>query len=689
MKKPVFLTCLVIALCVSQATTVNDHFSRADTAPQTAADDPNAIGGHWTVAQGEWMLKDGKLMPGPTGVDQQLIILNAVPTYNTEGTNFTLQAVVQFNTPGDDLTLWAGVIFNYQDPLNFCTVRYCGAGLVQLVKWENGDVGGYGEIPSTPPITGRPYRITVSSTGLGIYSASIDDAITGENMGSITDYDLGGGFANGYGGVHSGFNTGYWKIAFDNFSLEVGPEIAVPPLLLALPTTASANPGGQLALTADIGGNPLPQVQWKFEGQDIPGATDLTLIVDNFQAANVGGYSLAATNSSGGLETPVVDASFGSRFADDFNRADTLPQDASSVPNAIGSAWNIFSGEWAIHQNQLAQAGNTTGELMAYINSPATMSDGSGGNFTLTATLQLDSEDPTGFVGLIFNAAPGAGNTYVLRYNGQGTVQLIGVLGGAIGPVPLSVENAFIHVQNRPYRVTVASESPNAFTVQIYDTVADMEVYTTTVADGGANLVGGSGGVYAFPGFELMRFDDFNLTVQPWANQNPSVLSFTTGALTGLPQDIQIIGGQYAPTDPDGDALTVIAVTPSVNGGTVTTDGSKITYTSAAAFTGADSFDYTVSDGQGGAATGTITVNVIANSAAQNRIVVNGPVSDGTIHLAFQGIPSSAYVLDWTSSLAAPVTWTSVSTNLTDATGVLEMSHTTATPENFYRLRKL
>jgi hypothetical protein len=67
-------------------------------------------------------------------------------------------------------------------------------------------------------------------------------------------------------------------------------------------------------------------------------------------------------------------------------------------------------------------------------------------------------------------------------------------------------------------------------------------------------------------------------------------------------------------TDVDGDALTIVAVSPtSANGGTVVLnpDGS-VTYRSPPGYDGIDTFTYTISDGQGGFSTATVTVNAIA-----------------------------------------------------------------------------
>ncbi len=68
-------------------------------------------------------------------------------------------------------------------------------------------------------------------------------------------------------------------------------------------------------------------------------------------------------------------------------------------------------------------------------------------------------------------------------------------------------------------------------------------------------------------------------------------------------------------TDEDGDTLSISDFqNPSANGGTVVSPGDgTFTYTSAADFAGQDTFTYLVSDGNGGTATATVTMNVSAN----------------------------------------------------------------------------
>ena len=74
-------------------------------------------------------------------------------------------------------------------------------------------------------------------------------------------------------------------------------------------------------------------------------------------------------------------------------------------------------------------------------------------------------------------------------------------------------------------------------------------------------------------------------------------------------------------TDADGDMLTISAIGALDNGGTAVNGGTVVTYTPAPDFYGAETFSYTVSDGNGGYDTAVVIVTVDA--------VNDPPVADG------------------------------------------------------------
>ncbi len=164
--------------------------------------------------------------------------------------------------------------------------------------------------------------------------------------------------------------------------------------------------------------------------------------------------------------------------------------------------------------------------------------------------------------------------------------------------------------------------------------------------------------------------------------------SFTMDVVVGMPSIVQIVGGKYAPSDADGDALTVTGVIGETNG-TATTDGTNITYTATNGT--ADSFTYTVSDGYGGSATQTVSV-VISTPTAQAPNQVSATAVGGNAVLNYAGIPGRNYALDETHSLSLPIAWTPVVTNMAATNGVigsLVFTNPISGGSDFYRTRSV
>jgi len=83
-------------------------------------------------------------------------------------------------------------------------------------------------------------------------------------------------------------------------------------------------------------------------------------------------------------------------------------------------------------------------------------------------------------------------------------------------------------------------------------------------------------------------------------------------------------------SDPDGDPLQIGSVQDAQHGSvTLNTDGS-ITFTADIAYQGEATFTYTISDGQGGMDTATVTVNVVDNNHAPTAGVDVASMTQGT-----------------------------------------------------------
>ncbi len=98
------------------------------------------------------------------------------------------------------------------------------------------------------------------------------------------------------------------------------------------------------------------------------------------------------------------------------------------------------------------------------------------------------------------------------------------------------------------------------------------------------------------------------VTVTPeGGNTDPDAVDDAETTPVDTPVVITVLGND---TDPESDPLSVTTATDPANGSVTVNPDGTVTYTPDASFTGTDTFDYTISDGNGGTDTATVTVTV-------------------------------------------------------------------------------
>jgi hypothetical protein len=135
-------------------------------------------------------------------------------------------------------------------------------------------------------------------------------------------------------------------------------------------------------------------------------------------------------------------------------------------------------------------------------------------------------------------------------------------------------------------------------------------------------------------------------------------------------------------TDPDLDPLSLTAVAPlSEKQAAVSLSGDWVLYAPPPGLNEPDTFTYTVSDGHGGEATGTVTVLVTDEPAgpSPNQLALNVTRDSDTgaitgLTLTFVGIPARLYALERAATLEPPMTWTCLETRTAGPTGLMEFT---------------
>lgn len=90
-------------------------------------------------------------------------------------------------------------------------------------------------------------------------------------------------------------------------------------------------------------------------------------------------------------------------------------------------------------------------------------------------------------------------------------------------------------------------------------------------------------------------------------NCAPDAVDDMASTVNGIPVTINVLAND---SDPNGDTLTVTSVTQPANGTATNNGNGTVTYDPDCAFQGTDTFTYTISDGQGGMDTATVSVRV-------------------------------------------------------------------------------
>jgi hypothetical protein len=119
---------------------------------------------------------------------------------------------------------------------------------------------------------------------------------------------------------------------------------------------------------------------------------------------------------------------------------------------------------------------------------------------------------------------------------------------------------------------------------------------------------------------------DSNIITVTLPHLSPQAVDYTASTTTEMAVTIDVLAKD---TDPYGYPLTITAVTQGTHG-TAIISGTSVIYTSAAGFVGTDSFTYTISDGQGGFATATVVVNVMAGNLPPVAVANTVSIPAGT-----------------------------------------------------------
>jgi hypothetical protein len=240
-------------------------------------------------------------------------------------------------------------------------------------------------------------------------------------------------------------------------------------------------------------------------------------------------------------------------------------------------------------------------------------------------------------------AEPPATVTVVSSSGGRDTEPVVVVAAAPVNQAPVAVADTATTAEDTAVNIAVLANDSDPDG----DTLA---VSAVTGVTGGSAIPNASGAVTFTPAPNFNGTAGFSYTVVDGrggvasatvsvtvtsVNDPPSAVADAATTTFGNAVTILVLAND---SDPDGNLLTVSAVTNGANG-TVTNSVTSVTYTPNTGFAGTDTFTYTASDGQGGTATANVSVVVqpgvdydISRFTVSNNVRVGRA---GTISLRF------------------------------------------------------
>ena len=202
-----------------------------------------------------------------------------------------------------------------------------------------------------------------------------------------------------------------------------------------------------------------------------------------------------------------------------------------------------------------------------------------------------------------------------------------GNLSGTTATINITVNNVNIPPDAQADSAITDEDAAVVVSVLDNDSDPDLDPLTITLvsdpANGSAAITNAGTTVTYTPDLNYIGLDSFTytisdgqggtdtasvtITVDP-VNDPPNAVDDAASTPQDTPVVISVLDND---SDPDFNTLTVTLVSDPANGTAAITDaGTTITYTPDLSFKGPDSFTYTISDGQGGTDTATVTVSV-------------------------------------------------------------------------------
>jgi Bacterial Ig domain/FG-GAP repeat len=319
-------------------------------------------------------------------------------------------------------------------------------------------------------------------------------------------------------------------------------------------------------------------------------------------------FTYTVSDSNGGTDTATVAVTITA-----VNDAPSAMDDAATTIEDMPVTISALDNDTDVEGNTLTVSGVTqpaNGSVIINAN----------GTLTYTPTVNFNGSDLFGYV--------------VNDGNGGGGSATVGVTVTAVNDVPVAGSDNYSVNEDTPLNMAAPGLLGN-------DNDVDSSGLSAVLVSGPANgelSLNANGSLSYTPSANFNGSDSFTYRVSDGAaDSNTATVTITVNPVNDPPDAVNdsastnqytavVISVLSNDTDIEGHTLTVVGVTQGANGAVLINPNGTVTYTPNANFSGGDSFTYTLSDGNGGTDTASVSLTLIL---VNQRPVANtgGPYS--------------------------------------------------------------
>lgn len=353
-----------------------------ELAGQTLAHGAEAYSSGFQIALSQAIGNPGSPYPVDVAVDYVSLTSGAAPVISSQPAN---QVVASGGTASFNVTASGSTPLNYQWSFNGTSIIGATNATLILSNIQAGQSGAYSvevvnsygaafssnatlNAGAAPAINSQPFSQTVAAGGTASFSVDASGALPLGYQWEFSGVPIAGATNASLQLTNVQFaQTGNYSVSIANafgavLSSNATLTVQSSPFLTSQPVSAIVLVGGTVTFTATASGSPPLAYLWTFNGTNLSGATNTTLLLTNVQLSQAGDYVLTVSNAYGGTfsSNAVLTVNGVKPAITSQPTSQTVISGGTANFNVSASGTAPFTYQWEFNGNNITGATNSS-----------------------------------------------------------------------------------------------------------------------------------------------------------------------------------------------------------------------------------------------------------------------------------------------------------------------------------------